>query len=91
MTVFKDVRQLTPLAVDMVIKLANSEKIEGLENFSLAALTLDENQKGDIPCRFLNVIQVDKNNIYDVVVKSGFQKWEEVYAGTPEADRPPRP
>ena len=91
MTVFKDVRKLTPLAVDIAIKLANGEKIEGLENFSLADLTLEKNLKGDVPCKFLDVVQVDKNNIYDVVVKSGFQKWEEVYAGVPEAERPPKP
>ncbi len=91
MTVFKDVRQLTPLAVDIAVKLANKEKIENLENFSLSDLTLDKNIKGEIPCRFLDVIQVDKNNIYDVVVKSGFQKWEEVYGGLPESERPPKP
>jgi hypothetical protein len=48
--------------VDIAIKLANKEKIEGLKPFSLAALTLDKNMKGEIPCRFLDVIQVDKNN-----------------------------
>ena len=91
MTVFKDVRKLTPLAVDIAIKLANGEQIEGLENFSLAELTLERNLKGEVPCKFLNVVQVDKSNIYDVVVKSGFQKWEEVYAGVPEDERPPKP
>ncbi len=91
MTVFKDVRKLTPLAVDIAIKLANGEQIEGLENFSLAELTLEKNLKGEVPCKFLKVVQVDKSNIYDVVVKSGFQKWEEVYAGMPEDERPPKP
>jgi D-xylose transport system substrate-binding protein len=91
MTVYKDVRLLTPMAVDMAIKLAKGEKVEGLKNYSLAELTLDENMKGEVPCKFLEVVQVDKDNVYDVVVKSGFQKWEEVYAGVPEADRPPKP
>ncbi len=91
MTVFKDVRKLTPLAVDMIIKLANGEPIEGLENFSLAELTLEETLKGEVPCRFLEVVQVDKNNVYDIVVKSGFHKWVEVYSGTPESERPPKP
>lgn len=91
MTVFKDVRKLTPLAVDIADKLARDQQIEGLKNFSLAQLTLDNNLKGEVPCKFLKVVQVDKDNVYDVVVKSGFQKWSEVYAGVPESERPPKP
>jgi len=91
MTVFKDVRKLTPLAIDIATKLANGEKVAGLKNFTLAELTLDKSLKGEVPCKFLKVIQVDKSNVYDIVVKSGFQKWEEVYAGTPESKRPPKP
>ncbi len=91
MTVFKDINKLTPIAVDIAIKLANGEDIEGVKNFSLADLTLENNLKGEVPCKFLEVVQVDKNNIYDVIVKSGYQKWEEVYAGVPMAERPPKP
>jgi len=91
MTVFKDVRKLTPLAVDIADKLARNQQIEGLNNYSLTQLTLDSSLKGNVPCRFLKVVQVDKDNVYDVVVKSGFQKWEEVYAGVPEPERPPKP
>jgi len=91
MTVFKDVRELTPLAIDIADKLANGKPVEGLKNYSLAELTLDKNLSGEVPCKFLKVVQVDKDNVYDVVVKSGFQKWEEVYAGTPEDKRPPKP
>jgi len=91
MTVFKDYSELVPLAVDIAINLANNEKIEGLENFTLAELSLDNNLKGEVPCKFLKVVHVDKNNVYDVIVKSGVKKWEEVYAGTPESERPPKP
>lgn len=91
MTVFKDVRELTPLAVDIADKLAKKESVDGLTNFSLAELTLDNKLQGEVPCKFLKVVQVDKSNVYDVVVKSGFQKWEEVYAGVPEDQRPPKP
>jgi len=57
----------------------------------LAELTLDKKLQGDVPCKFLKVVQVDKSNVYDVVVKSGFQEWDEVYAGVPEDQRPPKP
>ncbi len=91
MTVYKDYNQLIPLAVDIATKLAKGEKIEGLKNYSLADLSLDKNLRGEIPCKFLNVVPVDKNNIYDVIVKSGAKPWEEVYAGVPESERPPKP
>ncbi|MBN2418036.1 MAG: substrate-binding domain-containing protein, partial [Deltaproteobacteria bacterium] len=81
MTVYKDYNQLVPLAIDIAIKLATGEKIEGLQNFSLAELSLEPNLKGEISCKFIKVVQVDKNNIYDVIVKSGVKPWEEVYAG----------
>ena len=54
-SVFKDVRLLSPMAIDMAIKLAKKEKIEGLKDFTLAELTLDKNLKGTVPCKFLKV------------------------------------
>jgi D-xylose transport system substrate-binding protein len=91
MTVFKDVRLLSPMAIDMAITLAKGGKIDGLVNYKLADLTLDDKLQGEVPCKFLKVVQVDKDNVYDVVVKSGFQKWEEVYKDIPPAKRPPKP
>lgn len=91
MTVFKDVRLLSPMAIDMAIKLAKKEKIEGLKNYSLAELTLDDKLKGTVPCKFLKVVGVDKNNVYDAVVKSGFQNYDSVYKNIPTSKRPPRP
>jgi len=91
MTVFKDVRLLSPMAIDMALTLAKGGKIDGLVNYKLSALTLDEKLQGEVPCKFLKVIQVDKDNVYDVVVKSGFQKWEEVYKDIPANKRPPKP
>jgi D-xylose transport system substrate-binding protein len=91
MTVFKDVRLLSPMAIDMAYKLAKGETIPDLVKYKLSELTLDDKLTGEVPCKFLKVIQVDKNNVYDVVVKSGFQKWEEVYKDIPMTQRPPKP
>jgi len=91
MTVFKDVKQLAPMAIDMALKLANKQTIEGLTNNKLSDLTGDKNLKGDVPCKFLQVVQVDKDNVYDVIIKSGFQKWEDVYKDIPAEQRPPKP
>jgi D-xylose transport system substrate-binding protein len=91
MTVLKDVRNLTPLAIDMAIKFAKGEKVPELKMFKLADLTLDPKRTGDVACYFLPVVQVDKNNIYNEVIKSGFQKWDVVYRDIPAAQRPPKP
>jgi D-xylose transport system substrate-binding protein len=46
---------------------------------------------GSVMANFLPVVQVTKDNVYDVVVKSGFQSYDDVYRGIPEDQRPPRP
>jgi D-xylose transport system substrate-binding protein len=91
MTVLKDHRNLTPMAIDMAIKIAKGEKVDGLVNYKLSDLTLDDKLMGEVPCNFLKVVQVDKSNVYDEVVKSGFQSWEEVYKDIPQSQRPPKP
>ncbi len=91
MTVYKDVRLLSPMAIDMAIALAKGQKIEGLKEFTLKELTLDEKLKGSVPCKFLKVVGVDKDSVYDEIVKSGFQKYDDIYKDIPEDKRPPRP
>jgi len=91
MTVFKDVRKLSPMAIDMALKFAKGETVDGLVNYKLSDLTLDDNMTGEVPCNFLKVVQVDADNVYDVVIKSGFQPWEDVYKDIPASKRPPKP
>lgn len=91
MTVFKDTRKLTPLAIDIAMDLGNGKKPSGLKNYTLAELTLDNSLKGSVPCSFLKVIQVDKDNVYEEVIKSGFQKYDAVYKDIPQSQRPPKP
>ncbi|MGA2976253.1 MAG: substrate-binding domain-containing protein [Spirochaetia bacterium] len=90
-TVYKDIRLLSPLAIDMAIKLAKGQPIEGLKMYDMSALTLDKNAKGQVPCEFLPVVQVDKSNVYDEIVKSGFQSYDDVYRDIPDDQRPARP
>ena len=84
-TVFKDDRLLTPMACEMAIKLAKKEAIPGLTNFKLADLTLDTSKSGEVPCKFLQVVQVTKANVKTVVVDSGYQSYEGVYKDVPNA------
>jgi D-xylose transport system substrate-binding protein len=89
-TVYKDIRLLSPRAVDMMDALLKGEAVSGLEEYSLKVLTGEE-LEGNIQALFLPVVQVTKENVYDLVVKSGFQPYEDVYRDIPEEDRPPKP
>lgn len=90
MSVYKDVRLLSPIAIDMAIALAKGHKVSGLRNYSLAELTLDKKLKGEVPCRFLKVVGVDKTNVYEEIVKSQFQSYDDIYKDIPVSKRPPR-
>ena len=91
MTVFKDVRLLSPIAIDLAIKLARKEKLEGLRQIPLAELTVDSTMQGSIPCRFLKVVKIDKDNLYDEIILNGFQQYDDLYRDIPANRRPPRP
>ena len=90
-SILKDIRNLSPLAIDVMDKLIKGEAVSGMKNFTLAELTVDPSKQGEVPCVFLEVQQVNKDNIYDLVVKSGFQAYDDVYRDIPEANRPPKP
>ncbi len=91
LSILKDIRNLSPLAVDLVDKLLKGEQIPDLKSYTLAELTNDEKQVGSVSAVFLPVEQVSKDNLYDLVVKSGFQTYDDVYRDIPEAQRPPKP
>jgi D-xylose transport system substrate-binding protein len=89
-SVFKDTRLLAPKAVDMIDALIKGQTLSGLTQYSLATLTGDKSLTGNIQAVFLPVVQVTKDNVYDVVVKSGFQSYDNVYRGV-TTGLPPRP
>jgi D-xylose transport system substrate-binding protein len=78
-TILKDTRDLPPLACDIAIKLAKKEAIPGLAMFKLADLAGDKTKTGEVPCKFLEVFQVTRANLKQLVVDSGFQSYEGVY------------
>ena len=46
---------------------------------------------GEVACQFLPVFQVTEDNVYDLVVLSEFQTYDDVYRDIPESDRPAKP
>ncbi|MDM7998543.1 MAG: substrate-binding domain-containing protein, partial [Dehalococcoidia bacterium] len=90
-SILKDIRDLSPLAVNTLDTLLKGGTVSGLKNYTMAELTNDDTKTGEVPCLFLKVQQVTKENVYDLVVKSGFQSYDDVYRDIPDAEKPPRP
>jgi D-xylose transport system substrate-binding protein len=90
-SILKDIRNLSPLAVDLTEKLLKGETISDLKEYTMADLTNDPSKTGNVMALFLPVEQVNKDNVYDLVVKSGFQSYDDVYRDIPETQRPPKP
>jgi len=70
-TVFKDTRNLSPLAVDLVDKLLNGQTVSGLQSYTMADLTNDKTKTGSVMADFLPVVQVNKSNVYDSSSRAG--------------------
>jgi D-xylose transport system substrate-binding protein len=90
-SILKDIRNLAPIAVDMVDALIKGEAVEGLEEYTLAELTLDEALQGNVNALFLPVEQVNADNVFDLCVANGFQSFDDVFRDIPEDQRPARP
>jgi len=90
-SILKDIRNLAPIAVDMVDSLIKGEAVEGLEEYTLAELTLDESLAGNIQALFLPVEQVNADNVFELCVANGFQSFDDVFRDIPEDQRPARP
>jgi D-xylose transport system substrate-binding protein len=88
-SILKDIRQLSPLAVDIIDQLLKDQFVTNAKYFKLSELTVDPSKSGEVLCVFLPVQQVDKENVYDLVVKTGYQPYETVYRDVPEDQRPP--
>jgi len=87
-SVYKDIRLLSPKAVDMIDALIKGDDIEGLTTYTMAELTNNTVTEGEVGCFFFPVVQVTKDNVYDLIVKSCFQKYDEVYRDIPAAELP---
>jgi ABC-type xylose transport system substrate-binding protein len=90
-TVYKDFRLLAPKSVDTLDALIKGEAIEGVQTIPLKTLFGDDKLTGDMACVFLPVVQVNKDNVYDEIVVSGFQPYDAVYRDIPADQLPPKP
>jgi len=90
-TILKDYRVMAPQAVALVDSFLKGEVDPDLESYSLALLTGDEALEGEVMAKYLPVTQVTIDNLYEAVVVSGFQSYDDVYQDIPDDEKPPRP
>jgi D-xylose transport system substrate-binding protein len=80
MTVFKDVKELAKAGAEAAMKFAQGQEVKGngvVNNGSI-----------DVPSILIAPVSVDKDNLYEVIVKSGFHKKKDVYQYIPESEQP---
>ena len=90
-SIMKDIRNLAPQAVDLMDSLLKGQAVSGLKQFTLAELTVDPTKTGNVSSLFLPVQQITKDNVFDLVVKTGFQSYDDVYRDIPADKRPAKP
>jgi D-xylose transport system substrate-binding protein len=82
MTVYGPIRPLAEKAAEMAIKMIKGEVIP-------EATHTTNNGKKEVPSVLLEPVVVDKDNLYEAVIKDGYQKLEEVYKNVPKEQWPP--
>jgi D-xylose transport system substrate-binding protein len=90
-SIFRDRRDLPPLTVRTLDSLIKEQPLLDLQRCAMADLTGDPDQEGTIFCVLLPVQLLTGENLFDLVVRSGYQSYDAVYREIPESLRPARP
>jgi len=77
MTVYKPVEKMSQKAAECAVLLAKGEPLPEGDTVTI------ENGKYEVPYIGLEPISVDKNNMNDVIIGSGFHLKEDVYLNIP--------
>ena len=80
MTVYKDVKELARLAAAAAVKFAEGKEVE--------TNSVINNGRIDVPSLLIEPVSVNKDNLYEIIVKSGFHKKEDVYKYVPRSEWP---
>ncbi len=80
MTVFTDINALASLAAEVAYEVAQGNE------YPTSKVT--NNGTKDVPSVLFEAVSVDKDNIMEVVINSGFHSFEDVYRNVPEDERP---
>lgn len=83
MTVYKPIKTLAYAAAEIAVAMAKGEEYQ-------APTRTIFNGKKEIPSVLLEPIPVDKDNLYDAVIRDGYHKLEDVYKNVPRNQWPDR-
>ena len=87
-TVYKPVRQLATVSAKIAFDLAKKEKPEDIiKNLGFKVNYIDNGFK-KVPTILLDPVFVTKENMYQTVVKDGWQTLDRVYTNVPKAQWP---
>lgn len=87
-TVFKPTKLLNQAACQLAVALATGGSKEDVDS-SLGVWTTYDNKYKDLESFAVDVIAIDKDNLYDVVIKEyEYQTLEDVYANVPKEEWP---
>ena len=88
-TVYKPLAPLNQAACELAVAIATGNDAKGGVDSSLGTWTTLNNNYKDVDTFSVDVIAVDKDNIYDIiVVRDQFHTLEEVYANVPKDQWP---
>jgi len=90
-TILKDYRVMAPQAVQLVDDFLKGVQDPDLASYKLSILTGKTDLEGEVMAKYLPVTEVTIDNLYEDVVVSGFQSYDDVYQDIPEDQKPPRP
>jgi D-xylose transport system substrate-binding protein len=88
-TILKDYRVMAPQAVQLVDEFLKGKTDPDLKSYKLSDLTGNDKLTGEVMAKYLPVTEVTIDNLYDAVVVSGFQSYDDVYKDV--ANPPARP
>jgi D-xylose transport system substrate-binding protein len=83
MTIYKPLESLADGAAEMAVALASRAVV--------VANGRVDNGRRSVPAVLYQVLTVTRDNLVQAVVQSGFHRYDDVYKGVPDAERPPRP
>jgi D-xylose transport system substrate-binding protein len=83
MSIYKPLKMLATSAAEAAVKMAKGQPV--------IAPRVVNNGKTDVPAVLNDIHVADKSNLVSLVVKDGFQSYDEVYRGVPASQRPPKP
>lgn len=90
-SIFRDRRDLPPLTVRTLDRLIKEQALLDLQRCPMSDLVGEPEFEGTIFCTLLPVHLLTPDNLFDLVVRSGYQAYDDVYREIPDSLRPPRP